>query len=88
MHGEFLILSKDKMAKSSGNFLTINSLVEMGYDPLDYRYFCLGAHYRSQLQFSFKALDAARSGRRNLIDRITRLKFNGARFSLIRTDGA
>jgi cysteinyl-tRNA synthetase len=74
MHGEFLILSKDKMAKSSGNFLTINSLVEMGYDPLDYRYFCLGAQYRSQLQFSFKALDAARSGRRNLIDRITRLK--------------
>ena len=74
LHGEFLVMAKEKMAKSAGNFLTLDSLVEKGYHPLDYRYFCLGAHYRSPLQFSFEALDSARSGRLNLVERILRLK--------------
>jgi cysteinyl-tRNA synthetase len=74
LHGYFLVLAKEKMAKSEGNFLTLGSIVEKGYDALDYRYFCLGAHYRSPLQFSFEALDAARSGRRNMVERILRLK--------------
>jgi len=74
LHGEFLVLAKEKMAKSAGNFLTLSSLMEKGYEALDYRYFCLGAHYRSPLQFSFEALDAARSGRLNVVERILRLK--------------
>jgi cysteinyl-tRNA synthetase len=74
LHGEFLILAKEKMAKSVGNFLTLRGIVDNGYDALDYRYFCLGAHYRSPLQFSFEALDAARGGRRNIIERILRLR--------------
>ncbi|UCF96757.1 MAG: cysteine--tRNA ligase [Spirochaetaceae bacterium] len=74
LHGEFLVLAREKMAKSSGNFLTLSTLVDRGYDPLDYRYFCLGAHYRSPLQFSFEALDAARSGRLNLVERVLRLR--------------
>ena len=74
LHGEFLVLAKEKMAKSAGNFLTLTSLIDNGYNPLDYRYFCLGAHYRSPLQFSFEALDAARSGRLNMAGRILRLK--------------
>ncbi len=74
IHGEFLVLEKEKMAKSAGNFLTLSRLVESGFDPLDYRFFCLGAHYRSQLQFSFEALEAARNGRANLVERIARLK--------------
>jgi cysteinyl-tRNA synthetase len=74
LHGEFLVLARERMAKSTGNFLTLSSIGEAGYDPLDYRYFCLGAHYRSPLQFSFEALDAARSGRLNLVERILRMK--------------
>ena len=70
LHGEFLLMGQDKMAKSAGNFLTLSSLVEKGYDPLDYRYFCLGAHYRTQLVFSFEGLDAARTSRQGLVDRI------------------
>ncbi|GAG48449.1 unnamed protein product, partial [marine sediment metagenome] len=70
LHGEFLVLSKEKMAKSAGNFLTLSSLMEEGFHPLDFRYFCLGAHYRSQLQFSFQGLNAARQARRNLLERI------------------
>ncbi len=76
LHGEFLVMSKEKMAKSAGNFITLSTLVEKGYDPLDYRYLCLGAHYRSQLQFSFEALDSARNARLALVDRIVRLKEN------------
>lgn len=74
LHGEFLVLAKEKMAKSAGNFLTVSSLAEKGYHALDYRYFCLGAHYRSPLQFSFDALDAARNGRLNIVERVLRLK--------------
>ncbi|MDR2103880.1 MAG: cysteine--tRNA ligase, partial [Treponema sp.] len=52
---------------------TLPSLIEAGYEPLDYRYFLLGGHYRSQLQFSYEALDGARNARKSLGDRIRAL---------------
>jgi cysteinyl-tRNA synthetase len=74
LHGEFLVLDKARMAKSAGNFLTLPALEKEGFAPLDYRYFCLGAHYRSPLQFSFEALEAARNARANLVERVARLR--------------
>lgn len=71
LHGEFLVIDREKMSKSKGGFLTLERLIQEGFDPLDYRYFCLGGHYRSQLQFSFEALQAAQSARRSLRDRIS-----------------
>ncbi len=59
MHNNHLHDTTGKMAKSSGEFLTLSTLVEKGYDPLAYRYFLLTAHYRKELNFSFEALDAA-----------------------------
>jgi cysteinyl-tRNA synthetase len=59
MHGYFLLSNDAKMAKSAGGFLTIQALIDRGYDPLAYRYLCLTAHYRSQLNFTWDALDAA-----------------------------
>jgi cysteinyl-tRNA synthetase len=73
LHNEFLVLDKGKMSKSAGGFLTLQSLVDSGYEPLDYRYFLLGGHYRSQLQFSFASLDGARNARRSLLERIRAL---------------
>ncbi len=70
MHGEFLLTEKGKMSKSSGEFLTMSLLESKGYDALDYRYFCLGAHYRTQLQFSMEGLSAARTARLGLMDRL------------------
>jgi cysteinyl-tRNA synthetase len=70
VHNEFLVLDKGKMSKSSGGFLTLQSLVDSGYDPLDYRYFLLGGHYRSQLQFSYPALEGAGNARKSLGERI------------------
>ncbi len=62
MHGEFLVLESDKMSKSKGNFITLDTLSEDGIDPLAYRYFCLNAHYRKQLTFSRDALSSAARG--------------------------
>ncbi len=59
MHGYFLLLDDAKMAKSAGEFLRVQSLIERGYDPLVYRYLCLTAHYRTQMSFSWEAMDAA-----------------------------
>jgi cysteinyl-tRNA synthetase len=73
LHSEFLVLAREKMAKSAGGFLTLATLVERGLDPLDYRYFCLNAHYRSQLAFGWEALEAARSARGNLRERLAQL---------------
>ena len=73
MHGEFLLSDKGKMSKSSGEFLTMSVLKEHGYDPMDYRYFCLGATYRTQLQFSYQGMDGARTARLGLLERIAAL---------------
>ncbi|MFO1313467.1 MAG: cysteine--tRNA ligase [Burkholderiales bacterium] len=59
MHGYFLLLNDAKMAKSAGEFLRVQVLMERGYDPLVYRYLCLTAHYRTQMSFSWEAMDAA-----------------------------
>ncbi|HVA67453.1 MAG TPA: cysteine--tRNA ligase [Elusimicrobiota bacterium] len=74
MHGEFLLMNKAKMAKSAGGFVRLKDLRERGYDALDFRCFCYGAHYRRQLDFSWEALDAAKTSRRRLKDAATALK--------------
>lgn len=59
LHGAFLTLGKGKMSKSENRFITVDTLVEAGYDPLAFRYLTLSTHYRSELAFSYEALDAA-----------------------------
>jgi cysteinyl-tRNA synthetase len=59
MHGYFLQLDGEKMAKSSGEFLRLQVLIDKGYDPLAYRFFCLSANYRAKLTFSWEGLDGA-----------------------------
>ena len=74
IHGEFLIMDTGKMSKSKGNFVTLSTLDEEGFEPLDYRYFILGGHYQTQLQFTVDAMKAARNARRRLTERVTALK--------------
>lgn len=59
MEGEFLLIDKSKMAKSEGNFFTLDMLIKKDFDPLAFRYLVLGAHYRSQLNFTWESLEAA-----------------------------
>lgn len=70
VHGEFLVLDGGKMSKSSGDFLTVSRLEEEGFNPLDYRYFCLQSKYRKQLVFSFESLKDAQNGYRALKKKI------------------
>jgi cysteinyl-tRNA synthetase len=77
MHGEFLVLKKGlKMAKSGENFLTLQDLVDKGYSPIDYRYLILTANYRSQLEFSWESLDAAKKSLQSLKEHIKVLRKN------------
>lgn len=59
MHSEFILLNSEKMSKSTGKLLVLDDLIAEGYTPTAYRFFCLSASYRSQINFSFKALDSA-----------------------------
>ena len=59
MHGYFLQINKKRMGKSQGNFITLQTLINKGYDPMAWRYYCLGAHYRSKLHFSWRGLDSS-----------------------------
>ena len=54
-----LLLDGGKMSKSKGDFTTVSTLEERGYDPLVYRLFCLQSHYRKGLTFSWDNLDNA-----------------------------
>lgn len=73
VHGEHLNDKNGKMSKSKGEFLTLSLLKEKGYDPLSYRYFCLGSHYRSQLVFSYDAMDGAQAAYKKLKAKISTL---------------
>lgn len=73
LHGEFLQISGEKMAKSGENFLTLKTVTDRGISPLAYRYFLLQAHYRKQLQFSWEVLKGAESGLQNLKKEIQKL---------------
>ena len=59
LHGHFLQLDEAKMAKSTEDFLRVQTLIERGYDPLAYRFFCLGAQYRTPLNFTWDSLGGA-----------------------------
>lgn len=60
LHAGFLNAESDtKMAKSKGNFLTLQSLVDKGYNPLAYKLYSYGFHWRQTVAFSWEALGAS-----------------------------
>lgn len=62
VHNAFLQLAgEEKMSKSVGNVYTIADLAERGVHPLSFRYFTFQAHYRTPLNFSWDALEAAQT---------------------------
>ncbi|WP_444995227.1 cysteine--tRNA ligase [Aliikangiella sp. IMCC44359] len=58
MHGYFLQIDKQKVAKS-GKSILLSDLVEKKFDPLAYRYLALTSHYRSRLNFTWQSLEGA-----------------------------
>ena len=73
-HVEHLNDNSGKMSKSAGEFLTVSTLENKGYNPLAYRLFCLQSHYKNQLVFSYESLDIAQNTYNKLISKIKSLK--------------
>ncbi|HOY47313.1 MAG TPA: cysteine--tRNA ligase [Alphaproteobacteria bacterium] len=73
VHYEWLLSKDGKMSKSSGDFLTVQDLIERGYDSMAFRYLLLLGHYHQPLDFSFEALDAATNGYKSIIRKVADL---------------
>ena len=74
MHNNMITIKGQKMGKSLGNFITLdelftgrNSVLDQAYSPMTVRFFILQAHYRSPLDFSNEALQAAEKGLRRMM---------------------
>ncbi|MFW6145444.1 MAG: cysteine--tRNA ligase [bacterium] len=74
MHNNMITIQGQKMGKSLDNFITLNEffsgehkLLEKPYSPMTIRFFMLQAHYRSPLDFSNEALQAAEKGMEKLL---------------------
>ena len=81
MHNNMLTINGQKMAKSLGNFITLEQLftgnhplLEQAYSPMTIRFFTLSAHYRGAVDFSNDALKAAQKGYERLMNTITDLE--------------
>lgn len=76
VHMAFLNDKNGKMSKSKGDSKDLRYLINLGYDPVVYRYFCLGSHYRNQLVFSLEAMDTATNSYNKLKRKIKNIKEN------------
>jgi len=81
IHNNMITINGQKMARSLGNFITLDELfsgnhklLTQAYSPMTIRFFILLAHYRSSLDFSNEALQAAEKGLARLLKAIETLK--------------
>ena len=66
MHNEFVDTGGEKMSKSAGNFLRMQSLLDKNINPLAYRFWLLMAHYRTKMNFNWEALEGAETALKRL----------------------
>ncbi|MGF7018405.1 cysteinyl-tRNA synthetase [Lachnospiraceae bacterium PF1-21] len=74
LHNAFLNIDNRKMSKSLGNFRTVRE-VSKEYDLQVLRFFMLGAHYRSPLNFSAELMEAAKTSLERIVNGAANLKF-------------
>ncbi len=81
IHNNMITINGQKMARSLGNFITLDQLfsgnhpvLTQAYSPMTVRFFILQAHYRSTVDFSNEALQAAGKGLQKLIKAVDSLK--------------
>ena len=95
MHNNMITINGQKMGKSLGNFITLESffdgsheLLEKSYHPMTIRFFILQAHYRSTVDFSNEALQASEKGLARLFEAYHRLqKIQASSGSSVSFDG-
>lgn len=74
LHSEHLVVDNKKMSKSLGNFYTLRDLMNKGFTGNQVRYLLLQTHYKTQLNFTFAGLDAAKQTLQRINDFIQRLE--------------
>ena len=74
LHNAFLNIDNRKMSKSLGNFRTVREISNQ-YDLQVLRFFMLGAHYRSPLNFSADLMEAARNGLDRIVTSVSNLNY-------------
>ncbi len=74
LHCNHLLSAGEKISKSLGNGYTLKDLEEKGYSPLDYKMWVLQGHYRSERDFSWEGLEAARVRRLGWRNRIAKAR--------------
>ena len=77
LHGGFLTMNEGKMSKSIGNVVYLQTLIDQGFKPLDYRYMCLTAQYRMPLSFNPDILISAKNSYDRLKKIISEIKDDG-----------
>jgi len=71
LHSGFLLVDGKKMARREGNVYTVADIIKKGFNPLAFRYLTMTAHYRSRLNFTWEALEAAENALNNLYREVT-----------------
>ena len=79
LEGEHLLVAGEKMSKSKGNVFTLRDIEKRKVSPLAFRYFVLGAHYRSKLNFTWDALWASQRAFLRLYEVVRIIKKQGSR---------
>lgn len=77
LHNEFVNIGESKMAKSGNNFITLQTIRDKGINPLALRYLYLQSHYRSQVSFSWDALEGAQTALKKLQNIIAKMPDDG-----------
>jgi cysteinyl-tRNA synthetase len=72
IHNGFLMINKEKMSKSLGNFFTIKEILQK-YSPDTVRFFVLFTHYQSPLDFSDAGLEEAKRGLQRIQNTVAEL---------------
>ncbi len=67
LHTRHILVDGIKMSKSKGNFYRLADIAEHGFSPTDLRVCFLGAHYRSQMNFTWHSLEQARKIKESLL---------------------
>ena len=74
LHCRHLMVDGEKMSKSKGNFYTLRDLVQKGHSPMAIRYFLVSSHYRSPINLTEEALQAAHAAWSRIMDFCNRLE--------------
>lgn len=78
VHGQFILVDGEKMAKSKGNFYRLDDIEAKNFEPLALRYLYLTAHYRAFLNFTWESLQAAQKSFEQLRGQVESLRLQAS----------